>query len=94
MRKRWDILLAVVIVTLFYSCAGPAYPCSFKFCQGRADGPTRTYITKPNRQIIGDLYNPGQGRVQIRDTDRRVIGYIESDGTVTNPRRQRKKEMH
>ena len=52
--------------------------------------PTRSYITNQHRQKVGDLYDPGHGRrVQIRDTSRRIIGYIERDGTVTNTHRQR-----
>ncbi len=47
-------------------------------------------ITNPSRQRLGDVYNPGHGRrVQIRDTSRRIIGYIERDGTVTNTHRQK-----
>ena len=47
-------------------------------------------ITNTSRQRLGDVYNPGHGRrVQIGDTSRRIIGYIERDGTVTNTSRQR-----
>jgi len=50
----------------------------------------RRAITNTHRQRLGDIYNPGQGRrVQIRDTSRRIIGYIERDGTVTNTHRQK-----
>jgi hypothetical protein len=46
-------------------------------------------ITNTSRQRLGDFYNPGHGRrVQIRDTSRRIIGYIERDRTVTNTSRQ------
>jgi len=44
---------------------------------------------RPIAATVGDIYNPGHGRrVQIRDTSRRIIGYIEHDGTVTNTSRQ------
>ncbi len=47
-------------------------------------------ITNTHRQRLGDVYNPGHGRrLQIRDTSRRIVGYIERDGTVTNTSRQR-----
>jgi hypothetical protein len=47
-------------------------------------------VTNTHRQKVGDLYDPGHGRrVQIRDTSRRIIGYIERDGTVTNTHRQK-----
>ena len=47
-------------------------------------------ITNTSRQRLGDIYNPGHGRrVQIRDTSRRIVGYVERDGTVTNNNRQR-----
>ena len=46
-------------------------------------------ITNTSRQRLGEVYNPGHGRrVQIRDTSRRIIGYIERDGTATNTSRQ------
>ena len=38
---------------------------------------------------IGEIYNPGTGRLQIRNNSRQIIGYIERDGTVTNTSRQR-----
>ena len=51
---------------------------------------TARAITNTSRQIIGDLYSPGHGRrIQIRDTDRRIIGYIEADGSITNTHRQK-----
>ncbi len=58
-------------------------------CTESSSTPTRSYITNQHRQKVGDLYDPGHGRrVQIRDTSRRIIGYIERDGTMTNTRRQ------
>ena len=56
----------------------------------RAGTPTRSYIVNTHRQKVGYIYDPGHGRrVQIRDTSRRIIGYIERDGTVTNTHRQK-----
>ena len=50
----------------------------------------RRAITNPSRQRLGDLYSPGGGRrTQIRDNSRRIIGYVERDGTITNTHRQR-----
>ena len=65
--------------------------CSFKFCKDRASvsTPTRSYITNARRQRVGDIYDPGHGRrIQIRDNHRRIIGYIERSGRITNTRRQ------
>lgn len=53
-------------------------------------------ITNEPRQRVGDIYNPGTGRLRIRLTvakgdrnnQRQIIGYIERDGTVTNTHRQ------
>ncbi len=46
-------------------------------------------VTNTSRQRLGDVYNPGHGRrVQIRDPSRRIIGYIEADGSITNTSRQ------
>ncbi len=66
--------------------------CLMSYCKGQAatSTPSRSYITNTARQMVGDLYDPGHGRrVQIRDTSRRIIGYIEADGTVTNSSHQR-----
>ncbi|MEE9207411.1 MAG: hypothetical protein V3U67_03390 [Gemmatimonadota bacterium] len=75
--------------TLAVLLASPASArCVLSHC--KADAPTRSYITNQHRQKVGDLYKPGSGqRVQIRDTSRRIIGYIELDGTITNPSRQK-----
>ena len=63
-----------VLASLSKSCTAPG---------------SRVYITNTSRQRLGDLYSPGHGRrIQIRDTSRRIIGYVEPDGTVTNTRRQ------
>ena len=86
----------VVLGTLAFGLAeiatANAAECKWKFCAGRADtsGPSTRIITNTARQRLGDLYHPGgDRRVQIRDNNLRILGYIESDGTVTNPVRQR-----
>lgn len=81
MRILTLILLAVLLAT-------PASAaCLMSYCKDNA--PTRSHITNTHRQKVGDLYSPGNGqRVQIRDTSRRIIGYVEMDGTITNTNRQ------
>jgi hypothetical protein len=55
----------------------------------KKDAPTRSYITNPSRQIVGDLYDPGHGRrIQIRNNSRQILGFIEPTGRVTNRHRQ------
>jgi hypothetical protein len=50
----------------------------------------RYKITNDRRQVIGDVYDPGHGRrLQIRDNRRRIIGYIEPDGDITDSRRRK-----
>ncbi len=69
--------------------------CIMSYCKDSSTASTPApstswAITNTSRQRLGDVYNPGHGRrVQIRDTSRRIIGYIERDGTVTNISRQR-----
>ncbi len=54
----------------------------------------RYKITNDRRQVIGDVYDPGHGRrLQIRDSRRRIIGYIERDGDVTDHRRRKVGEI-
>ncbi len=82
MRTLIFTILAVLLL------ATPASAkCIMSYCK---DGSTtRSYITNTSRQIVGDLYDPGHDRrVQIRDNDRRIIGYIERDGSIINTSRQ------
>ncbi len=92
------ILIAALAAILI---ASPAEARCFKFQNDCSDGggsswswqkpkpATSWAITNKHRQRVGDIYNPGTGRLQIRDNSRRIIGYIERDGTVTNTSRQR-----
>lgn len=85
------VALAVFLVWLEVSPANSA--CLMSYCKDKA--PTRTYITNIHRQKVGDLYNPGHGRrIQIRDTSRRIVGYIERSGRITNTHRQKKGQLH
>ena len=82
------IILATLALVL---ASAPASARCFKFQNGcTADtGPSRHYITNTSRQIVGDVYDPGTGgRLQIRDTHRRIVGYIERSGRITNRHRQ------
>ncbi len=87
------IILAALSVVL--SSPEASARCIMSYCKDApvttAPAPgSRSYITNTSRQRLGDIYNPGQGRrLQIRDTSRRIIGYIERDGTVTNTSCQR-----
>ena len=86
---------ALVLFALAVALSSPATAggCLMSYCRDRettmAPGERRA-IPNTSRQRLGDIYNPGHGRrVQIRDNSRRIIGYIERDGTVTNTHRQR-----
>lgn len=79
----------MILVTATWALAFIPVPaaakCTHSFC-----GPTTRTITNEHRQKVGDIYNPGHGRrLQIRDNRRRIIGYIERNGTITNTRRQK-----
>lgn len=82
------IFLALIWLISFATEAQGA--CIMSYCKDEA--PERSYVRnnwENGRQIVGDIYDPGGGRrLQIRDTDRRIIGYIESDGSVINTNRQ------
>ena len=85
---------ALAILTLVLTAAPVTVEARwFRFqrdCGVSGSTPMRSYITNQHRQKVGDLYDSGHGRrVQIRDTSRRIIGYIERDGTVTNTHRQK-----
>jgi hypothetical protein len=90
------IKIAPISILLIALSASPASATCYswqKGCQSTVAGGVkageRWKITNAHRQRLGDIYNPGHGRrLQIRDTHRRIVGYIEPDGTVTNTRRQ------
>ncbi len=88
--------LAVILATSLSGFApSPASAtCLMSYCKDKATStpaPSTSWaITNTSRQRLGDVYNPGHGRrVQIRNNSRRIIGYIERDGTVRNTHRQR-----
>ncbi len=88
------IILAALSV-LALSAAPASARCIMSYCKDSSTAstpaPSTSWpITNTSRQRLGDIYNPGHGRrLQIRDTSRRIIGYIERDGTVTNTHRQK-----
>ncbi len=83
-------VLILAALTVALSSPEASARCIMSYCKDKATStPTRSYITNTHRQKVGDIYNPGHGRrLQLRDTSRRIIGYIERDGTVTNTSRQ------
>ena len=83
-------ILTLAIMAVFLAAPPVSAKCLMSYCKDRSTTPSRTHITNTNRQIVGDLYNPGHNRrIQIRDKDRRILGFFEKDGTITNTRRQR-----
>ncbi len=86
-------LTALMVTLALIAAPGTADARCFKFqndCTASSSTPTRSYIVNTHRQKVGDIYDPGHGRrLQIRNNHRQIIGYIERDGTVTNPHRQK-----
>jgi hypothetical protein len=81
-----SLILAAFAVAIMATPASAG--CVLSHC--KADASTRNYITNNSRQVVGDLYNPGHGRrTQIRNNSRQILGYVERDGTITNPSRQK-----
>lgn len=96
MSKLGNILLVLIALGasffIWVMTNHPAHACLTSACVDRSTTtsvPTRTYITDDKRRRVGDLYDPGNGRrIQIRNTQRQIIGYIEPGGRITNTRRQ------
>ena len=88
-------LAALATLAVVLSSPEASARCIMSYCKDSSTVSTpapgeRRAITNTSRQRLGDVYNPGHGRrVQIRDTSRRIIGYFEADGTVTNTHRQK-----
>lgn len=91
MVLRRNILIMFGLLLLLTMCnPTPSYAgCIMSYCQD--EEPTkRIYITNTHRQKVGDLYIPGHGqRIQIRDTHRRIVGYLDTNGSITNINRQK-----
>jgi len=87
------MILAIMAVVLASPEASAR--CLMSYCKDSSTASTPVpstswAITNTSRQRLGDVYNPGHGRrLQLRDNDRRILGYIERDGTMTNTSRQR-----
>jgi hypothetical protein len=83
--KRFRLYVIILASIWCGTIIGLALPAESK-CRY----PCKSDITNKHRQKVGDIYKPAPGRrTQIRDRHRRIIGYIEADGTLTNKRRQK-----
>ncbi len=85
------VLILVALATLALANPEASARCLMSYCKDSSTpAPSTSWaITNTHPQRLGDVYNPGSGRrLQIRDNSRRIIGYIERDGTVTNTSRQ------
>ena len=86
-------LSILIIVTVLAAPITAKADCKWSWCDNGSSVSAPTAgdswsITNRHRQRQGDIYNPGTGRLQIRDNHRRIQGYIEKDGTITNRDRQ------
>ena len=92
-------LVLATLATLVLASPEASARCLMSYCKDSSTASTSApstswAITNTSRQRLGDVYNPGHGRrLQIRDNSRRIIGYIERNGTVTNTHRQRVREI-
>ncbi len=82
-------LMILAVLTAFLAVPLATSPaeakCSFNICAGE-----RAKLLDSQKLRVGDIYNPGHGRrLQIRDKNLRVLGYIESSGKITDRRRRK-----
>jgi hypothetical protein len=79
--KVYEILLLIALAAfLVWIETSPVRgACLMSYCKDMAVTPTkkRTYITNTSRQRVGDVYDPGTGRIQIRNNHRQIKFYIE-----------------
>lgn len=94
-KMRWLEFLGVAgVVGLLLT----VFSCTAEAQEGYSErylGKQRTYEVRKNWYAeegggtrVGDIYDPGTGRLQIRNNHRQILGYIEEDGDVTNTARQ------
>lgn len=71
----------LILLVALASCGGPAYAkCPFDICAGE-----KRKTLDSDKNVKGDIYNPGHGRrLQIRNKDRVILGYIERSGRITD----------
>lgn len=83
--------LFIILVILFGGIGAARSTCLMSYCQEGA--PERAYVRSnwnSGRRIVGDLYDPGHGRpIQIRNTSRQIIGYIENNKVLDTHRREK-----
>jgi hypothetical protein len=94
-----DFIVIFIIIALIGWAMEANSACVMSYCKDRSSVTSpapgeRQVITNNRRQRVGDVYNPGTGRIQIRDAQRRIIGYIEPNGWITNIRRQKIGEIN
>ncbi len=80
------LILAVLTAFLAATIATPAVAkCQLGICAGE-----KVKLLDDRKRRTGDIYNPGHGRrLQIRNKNRQIIGYIERSGKITDKRRRR-----
>jgi hypothetical protein len=82
--------LALLLIAMPFAAQAKCYSWQTN-CEIAKPAPGTSWkITDDRRQRVGDIYTPGHNRrLQIRDNHRRILGYIETDGTITNRHRQK-----
>ena len=78
LRNSWFwIAMVWIIVGSLLLWSPDARSCQWNDCQDKlvGDNPVQA-ITNEHRQRVGDIYDPGNGRLQIRNNSRQIIGYI------------------
>jgi hypothetical protein len=88
---KLSILAAVALLITFPTTAQARCYSWQTSCEIAKPAPGEKWkITDDRRQRLGDIYNPGHNRrLQIRDNHRRIIGYIEENGALTDTRRKK-----
>ena len=79
----------IFTLTMLLLASPATAACVLSHCQEGSS--TRAYVRnnwESGRQIVGDLYRPSSGRIQIRTNQRVIVGFIETDGSITDTRRQ------
>lgn len=88
---KFSVLVAGVLLTAIPTTAVTRCYSWQTSCEIAKPAPGEKWkVTDDRRQKLGDIHNPGHNRpLQIQGSQRRIIGYIDKSGALTDAHRRK-----